>query len=203
MAERKPPKIRVGNTWIPAHRLWKLVESVNTATDLVEQFNEKRAHLNTPITEAVVARVRERIREMELNMGGEGSLKAAAALAAELEAAEAEARRGDNEIVPPKDGKHRLPKEAFTDATRQLLESMPLEDALRMLKEDYGENIAIRDLVAMVGTETYQTALARDARDMRANMITPDQIALLWNESGIARPTGGLWTERDIVELTA
>lgn len=218
--KKKIPKVRIGEVWLPAHKIWKVVESLNTATDMVERYNETRPTLTTPITEEVVDRVRARIRDMEMRTGGEGVLKAAAeaaiAAAAEEAAAADQARRGSNtvesaadggqhgsnEVITTKDGS-RLPREVVRDAARQVLEAMPLEDAMRMLEEDYGEKLAINQLIDLIGQDNYHAALVREAQDFSANKIAPDQIAFLWNESGIARPSGGLWTEQDIAALMA
>jgi hypothetical protein len=216
--KKKIPKVRIGEVWLPAHKIWDVVESINTATDLVERYNETRPEQTTPITEEVVAKVRARIRDMEMRTGGEGALKAAAEAAAAAAAADLDAAKtykGSNTVIPADGaadqgsnelaaGEQDKQKHAdyIADAAKQLLEAMPLEDVLRMLQEDYGESIAIHELIAMVGEDTYREALIREAKEFAANMITPDQIAILWNESGIARPTGGLWTEKDIHELT-
>jgi hypothetical protein len=198
MGSKKIPKVRIGDMLLPAHKIWGVVETINTAASLVEKFNETNPQLVTPATESVTEKVRTRIHEMEMRYGGEGSLKAAAE-AEEAELAAAAAQAGSTEVTSAED---RVLPEAFADAARQLLTAMPLEEAIRMLEEDYGEAINVHELIALVGADVYEEALVREAKEFQANMISPDQIALLWNESGIARPSGGLWTERDIQELT-
>jgi len=214
MTEKPIPKIRVGDMWVPAHRVWRVVETITTAADLVERFNADNGELTTPITRDVVSQVRERIRAMELSMGGEGALQAAAAEAAALEAEQA-GGHGDNDLDPAAAGGHgstevvghddaqrrRLSQEALADAARQLLEAMPLEDALRMLESDYQENVGVRDLIKMVGQETYLATLGREAAELQAHQIAPDQIALLWNESGFPSPVDGQWSTEDVQAL--
>jgi hypothetical protein len=139
---------------------------------------------------------------MEMRFGGKGALKAAAE-AEQAEIAAAASLASDHDDAPSAGtGRKEIP-EALIDSAKQLLAAMPLEDAIRMLEEEYGEAISIRDLIEMVGAEVYEEALQREAREFQANMISPDQIALLWNESGIIRPSGGMWTEHDIQALLA
>lgn len=236
MAEKKIPTVRIGDNRIPAHRLWNVVESITTATDLVEKFNENRPELTTPVTREVVATVRERIRAMDLAMGGDGAMQAAAEAAGvagaaagagageragakfaadgnadaagragggrgENEIAAKEQARGSTEIADEPGERRLLSDEAFAEAARQLLQAMSVEDALAMLKADYDNPVDIRSLIDMVGKEDYLAALGREAGEFAANMIAPDQIAELWNESGFPSPIGGLWTTGDVERL--
>lgn len=218
MPEKKIPTVRIGEHRIPAHRLWKVVESITTAADLVEKFNETRAQLSTPMTRDVVLTVRTRIRDMDLAMGGEGAMQAAAA-AAGLDVAPPDAAaagtggQGDNEIDAAKGGRgstevaepgkdDRLLSDAdLAEAARQLLGAMSVEEALHMLQTDYDNPIDIRGLIAMVGEEVYLETLSREAGEFIANMIAADQIVELWNESGLPSPIGGLWTVADVEKL--
>jgi len=214
MAEKKIPKVRLGDTWVPAHRIWKVVESITTAADLVEKFNADRAELTTPVTRDVVDMVRTRIRDMELAMGGEGALQAAAIEAGVTEAgAQGAGQHGDTEVAgvagkhgsievaAPGGGERLVPDEDFAEAARQLLAAMSVEEAVDMLKADYDNPVDIRSLVGIVGKEAYMDALAREARDFAANMIAPDQIAELWNDSELPSPIGGRWTTSAVEQL--
>lgn len=217
MTEKRIPKIRVGDHWIPAHRVWNVVETITTAADLVEKFNEERPTLSTAMTREVVATVRGRIRDMELSMGGEGALKAAALEAGVIGADQptpaglgggdnqaasgAGGGRGSTEVAAPTAQDKALNREALADAARQLLDAMSLEDALRMLENDYHEPVDIRDVIKMVGRDAYLGNLAREAKELLANMIVPEQIAELWNESKYPSPIGGLWTKGDVETL--
>jgi len=214
MAEKKIPKVRLGDTWVPAHRIWKVVESITTAADLVEKFNADRTELTTPVTRDVVDMVRTRIRDMELAMGGEGALQAAAVEAGVTEAgAQGAGQHGDTEVAgvagkhgsvevaAPGGGERLVPDEDFAEAARQLLAAMSVEEALDMLKADYDNPVDIRSLVGIVGKEAYMDALAREARDFAANMIAPDQIAELWNDSELPSPIGGRWTTSAVEQL--
>jgi hypothetical protein len=213
MPDKEIPKIRIGDAWVPAHRLWRVVETLTTATDLVERFNQEHDALTTPMTLEVVERVRGRIREMELSMGGEGALHAAAAEAAALsgeplaqtggdtEVEAAASHHGSTEVAGSNSSGKNFSAEQLAEAARQLLEAMPLEDALRMLENDYDEEIGIRKLIELVGQEIYLTTLCREAEELRVHQIAADQIAFLWNESGFPSPVDGVWTTEDVQAL--
>lgn len=231
MPEKKIPKVRIGDAWVPAHRIWNVVETITTAADLVEKFNETRAPLTTAMTREVVAKVRVRIRDMELQMGGEDDLPPAAAEAARLMAAArdealaatgsnaladadetgmagsneladaAAGPRGSHEVTPMTGNGRRLSDADFAETAKQLLAAMPLEDALRMLEADYDNEVDLRALVKLVGKDVYLDNLAREAQELVANMIGPDQIAELWSDSGFPSPIGGRWTPQDVERL--
>lgn len=215
MAEKKAPMVRVGDTWVPAHKMWNIVEAMNTATDLVEKFNEKRPDLSTDVTRNVVDEVRDRIRNMALEMGGPAALKAAAVAAgvADPDAPDLnvgdtvvtgdDAARGSTELdAGPGDPRARmLPDDDYAEAAKQLLAAMSMEEALRMLRSDYDNPVDMVRLVELVGDEAYHDTLKREAAEFQANMIGADQIAELWNESKYPPPMGNLWTEKEVLDL--
>lgn len=217
MAEKRIPRIRVGEHWIPAHRMWNVVETIKTATDLVEKFNDEREPLSNETTREVVNTVRTRIRDMELSMGGEGAFEQAAIDAGLVDAeqqqeaarsgsgdtdvAEAGGSRGATELGAEEETQDGLDRSALAEAARQLLDAMSLDEALTMLRNDYGEQIDARDVFQMVGREAYLDNLSREAKELVANMIVPEQIAELWNESRYPSPIGGLWTKGDVDNL--
>lgn len=214
MSDKKTPMVRVGDNWVPAHRIWNIVEAMNTATDLVEKFNEKRAELSTETTREVVGTVRGRIRSMELEMGGPGTLQSAAEAAGidttgaslghqgdnALEADD-ESARGETEIAAPNANPRIIPENDYVEAAKQLIGAMSVDEALRMLKADYDNPLDLTRLVELVGEEAYLGALAREAKDLSANMIAADQIAELWNETHYPSPVGNQWTETEVAKL--
>ncbi len=213
MTDKKAPMVRVGDNWVPAHRVWGIVEAMNTAADLVEKHNGNRPELTTEITRDVVGTVRERIRGMALEMGGPEALKAAAVAAgvASPDApvpggtgiADDEDGHGSTEITGKPDAPdgHKLPDDDFAAAARQLLGAMSVEEALQMLRNDYDSEVDIAGLVALAGDDLYLGALRREALEFKANMIAPGQIAELWNDSQYPPPSGNLWTEEEVKQL--
>lgn len=218
MSEKKIPKVRVGNSWVDAHRVWNVVETITTATDLVEKFNESRPQLSTPISQEVVDVVRKRIRDMEIAMGGDGSLLAAAIAAGvtevhtdpqksgglgDIDVGEvAGGDKGSNDILGLDDGRL-LSDEDFAATAAQLLAAMSVDEALDMLQRDYDNPISPKALVSIVGEEVYLDSMKRQAEEFSANMIAPDQIAELWNESQLPSPVGGLWITSAVEQLLA
>lgn len=200
MTEKKIPTVRIGEQRVPAHRLWNVVESINTATDMVERFNEQRAELSTPMTRDVVGKVRARIRDMDLAMGGEGALKAAAK-AAGIDVEDEKVRHGSTELAEEESGRRLVSDEDLAEAAKQLLSAMSVEEALNMLHADYSNPLDAHGLIALVGRECYVDAMSREAAEFAANMIAADQIAELWNESGYPPPNGGIWTVGEVQRL--
>lgn len=215
MTDKKAPMVRVGDNWVPAHRVWNVVEAMNTAADLVAKFNEKRPELSTEMTRDVVDKARERIRSMDLALGGSGSLKEAAVAAGVADADAPDLYAGDNtagdaasqthgstEIdAPNKPRERRLANDDYAEAAKQLLGAMSVDEALRMLKNDYDNPVDMVSLVELVGEKTYHDTLLREAKEFVANMIAPDQVAELWNESKYPPPSGNLWTEQAVQDL--
>jgi len=82
------PKVRLGGTWLPAHDVWRKIETVAAVVDVIEHFNAEFAHLATAETLDVVPCVRRRLDDIEQRMpntDGQGALaKYAARLLATL-----------------------------------------------------------------------------------------------------------------------
>lgn len=97
--------------------------------------------------------------------------------------------------------KTRRPDLAAEAAT--LLSQESPEEAAVLLSERFGVDVDLVGLVQLVGEEAYLDSLAREAVDYRANMISPDQTAALWNDAHRPAPGGGRWSRRDIERLLA
>lgn len=70
MSDKKTeePMIRFDGEWIPAHDVWKKMETVNVVADAIARFNEKFPHLASSETRKVVPLVRQRLKDIELRM---------------------------------------------------------------------------------------------------------------------------------------
>jgi len=64
------PMIRFGGEWVPAHDLWKKMETANVVTDAIEHFNDNFPYLSSPDTRDVVPLVRQRLKDIDLRMPG-------------------------------------------------------------------------------------------------------------------------------------
>jgi len=62
------PVIRFGGEWVPAHAVWKKMETTTVVVDAIDNFNEQFPHLATDITREVVPTVRERLKQVEVRM---------------------------------------------------------------------------------------------------------------------------------------
>jgi hypothetical protein len=82
-----------------------------------------------------------------------------------------------------------------------LLESMPPEGVIEVLREKYDAEVDMAQLIQLAGQEAYQSALTREARTFALNMISPEQTADLWNDSPRPAPGGGLWSAKHVKDL--
>ncbi len=164
-AKKAEPMIRFGGEWIPAHDLWKKMETANVVADTIERFNAEFPNLASAETRDVVPAVRKRLKEIDLRMPGEYS-------------------------APD-----------LTPIALGLLESMPPEDVVEVLREKYDAEVDMAQLIQLAGQEAYQSALTREARTFALNMISPEQTAELWNDFPRPAPGGGLWSAKAVQDL--
>lgn len=62
------PMICFGGEWIPAHDVWKKMETTTVVVDAIARFNEHFPHLASADTRNVVPLVRQRLKDIELRM---------------------------------------------------------------------------------------------------------------------------------------
>ncbi|MCB1788818.1 MAG: hypothetical protein KDJ27_16375 [Gammaproteobacteria bacterium] len=62
------PMVRFGGDWIPAHDVWKKMETATVVVDHIDRFNSKFPHLASGTTRDVVPLVRQRLKDVELYM---------------------------------------------------------------------------------------------------------------------------------------
>lgn len=160
MTKEKSPLIKFGKDLVPAHLVWKKMESMTVAADLIDSFNKKHQHLATESTLAVVPKVRKRLKDVTVFI-------------AEKEEAQ---------------------KDTLADDAKKLLEQHPLEEVMDILQEKKGIEMDIKGLLQLVGNESYHQALVKEAGLLTSNLISPEQMADLWNELGRPAPSGGFWT---------
>lgn len=160
MAGSNQPTVRIAGKWIPTHRIWKMLETVNTATDLVERYNDENPDHASSITIDAVTAVRERLKALQMSL-------------------------------PTSEEETRDPAEV----AGELLKTMPPEDVIATLEQEHGVKANMQGLITLVGEEVYVESMRDEANEYIANMITPDQIAELWNELHRPSPNGGLWSE--------
>ena len=62
------PMIRFAGVWVPAHEVWKRMESATVVVEHIERFNSNFPQLSSEKTRDVVPLVRRRLKEIELRM---------------------------------------------------------------------------------------------------------------------------------------
>ena len=62
------PMICFGGEWIPAHDVWKKMETTTVVVDAIARFNEHFPHLASADTRNVVPLVRQRLKDVTLRM---------------------------------------------------------------------------------------------------------------------------------------
>lgn len=89
----------------------------------------------------------------------------------------------------------------LTPVVLGLLESMPPEDVIEVLRDKYETEVDMAQLIQLAGQEAYVSALGREAKEFALNLISPEQIAELWNDSTRPAPGGGLWSAKIVQDL--
>lgn len=162
----KEPMVRFGDQWIPAHDVWKKMETATVVTDVIDRFNTGFPDLATADTRNIVPLVRQRLKDIQLRM--------------------------------PKSDAESLD---VGPLAKELIESMPPEDAIEVLKDKHDVELELGQLIQLVGEAKYLESLGREAKEYELNRISPKQTAQLWNEASRPAPGGGLWTEEKIQKL--
>jgi len=62
------PMIRFDGKWVPAHDVWSKMETANVVADVIERFNNNFPQLANSDTREVVPLVRQRLKNIELQM---------------------------------------------------------------------------------------------------------------------------------------
>ena len=66
--EPEEPMIRFGGEWLPAHDVWKKMETATVVTDAIDRFNNGFPDLASADTRNVVPLVRQRLKDIQLRM---------------------------------------------------------------------------------------------------------------------------------------
>jgi len=92
-------------------------------------------------------------------------------------------------------------EEALAKAARELLLQCGLDDTLEIIQSEHRTTLSPKQLVHLVGNHSYIAALRKEAQDYRANAISFDQIAELWNDFGRPPLGDAAWTARTVSSL--
>jgi len=164
-AKAAEPMIRFGTKWVPAHDLWKKMETVNVIADAIEHFNTEFPHLSSSHSRDVVPLVRQRLKDIDLRMPDEA------------------------------------PETDLGEVTSGLLETLPPERVIMVLRDQFNAEVDINGLIQLAGEEAYVSALQREGKEHALNLVSPEQTAKLWNDAARPLPGGGLWTAKKVEDL--
>jgi hypothetical protein len=144
---------------VPPDFLRALTDSV----DLLDGLNTRHPNLASTFTKETVVRLRRLLGTIEVvnKESHSGSVT--------LERAQPKEKGEESELA---------------NAARELLQEHSLDDALEILQKERQADLTLAGMVDLVGKEAYIGALQREIADYRANAISIDQIAELWNDFG-------------------
>jgi len=71
----KAPLVKFGNEWIPTHLIWKKMDAMNVALDVLDKFNNKYPHLSSNITVSTISIVKNRMKNMTFSVSEKTSNK--------------------------------------------------------------------------------------------------------------------------------
>ncbi len=99
--------------------------------------------------------------------------------------------------MPPKPP----PEQNLKEMAAELLVRLSPEEAIEQLFAASGEELTLRELIALAGEQAYIEALTREALEYQANQILPEQTAQIWNDMARPAPGGGLWSGQKVEKL--
>ncbi|MBF0255561.1 MAG: hypothetical protein HQL47_03690 [Gammaproteobacteria bacterium] len=84
-----------------------------------------------------------------------------------------------------------------------LIGQMSVDEIIETLSRNHGIEVNSDDLMLAVGEDVYADMLRREAAEYRQNALSDEQIADLWNQSGINNLLGGRWDTWAVNQLLA
>lgn len=174
------PKVRFGDGEVSTSRIWKVLETTQRAAELLNRLNNQHPDLATEYTRTTFENVKKRLSHLDIVHA-------------------TTAPSGSIEIIPPQ--QQAKPNESIEDVAERLLASHSPEEVVEILADQYHHQCDIGGVLLMVGQESYERALTREALEMLKNSIGYEQIADLWND--FHRPVAGkpFWDARYIKDM--
>lgn len=80
----------------------------------------------------------------------------------------------------------------------ELMHEHQIEDAMEILAERFSMELDYKKFIGLIGKERYRGALRHEARDLRSNAISFQQMADLWNSMGKPALGGERWTAHSV-----
>ncbi len=156
--------------------------ALHEGADLLERLNEAYPNLADSFTQESVIEFRSthitRQSSQEQTMGG-GTSKPAFE-------EPANAGQGDQKLI---------------STARELLAIHSFEDVLDILQTEHGITVDLAQLVNLVGSSAYSTALRREAHEFQSNAISLPQIVQLWKDFGRPPIGDAEWTASSVSRI--
>ncbi|MCG6966058.1 MAG: hypothetical protein LJE59_06085 [Chromatiaceae bacterium] len=83
-SDQDQPSIQFGGEWLPAHEVWKKMQTTTVVVDAIDRFNTRFPELASANTRDVVPLVRGRLKDIALRMPYKGGQQDIARHAAQL-----------------------------------------------------------------------------------------------------------------------
>jgi hypothetical protein len=83
----------------------------------------------------------------------------------------------------------------------ELIESHHVEDTLEIMMSEFSKEIDYYDIIEYAGKDRYIDALRREAVELQANCVSPEQTADLWNSCGKPTIGGERWNANGVSVL--
>ena len=105
-------------------------------------------------------------------------------------------KKGSLEITKPKE--KAVQNELLSEEAVALMQEHQMEDVMEMLAEKFSIELDYVGFIGLIGNDRYRGALRHEAREMRKNAISFQQMADLWNSMGKPALGGDRWTAHSI-----
>ncbi len=105
------------------------------------------------------------------------------------------------ELVWLEKQRKKMERDALEMRAAELIETHHTDDALDILISEFGRQIDFYGLLDLCGREKYIDALRREAIELKANCISPEQTAELWNSVNKPAVGGERWNAKAVSVL--
>jgi hypothetical protein len=105
------------------------------------------------------------------------------------------------EVVWLEKQKKRMERDALESRAAELIETHLTDDVLDMLIAEFKREIDYFGLIDLCGRDKYIAALGREAIELKANFVSPEQTAELWNAAGKPAVGGESWNAKAVSVL--
>ena len=105
------------------------------------------------------------------------------------------------EVVWLEKQQKRMERDALESRALELIETRHTDDVLDMLIAEFDRQIDFYGLIDLCGRDKYIAALRREALELKANFVSPEQTAELWNAAEKPSVGGEHWNAKAVSVL--